>query len=100
MKVLDNNNEIVEMHFDRSKVLFKYKNLLFQSRLLEGNYPETSKLVPTEFPIVIKFNNTSSGEKEKFDDIKSVLEDINIRIIKMRDLYGNRIVKFTFVLHE
>lgn len=56
MKVLENNNEVVEMHFDRSKVLFKYKNLLFQSRLLEGNYPETSKLVPTDFPIVIKFN--------------------------------------------
>ena len=29
---------------------------MFQSRLLEGNYPETSKLVPTDFPIVIKFN--------------------------------------------
>lgn len=56
MKVLENNNEVVEMHFDRSKILFKYKNLLFQSRLLEGNYPETSKLVPTDFPIVIKFN--------------------------------------------
>jgi DNA polymerase-3 subunit beta len=24
--------------------------------LLEGNYPETSKLIPTEFPTVIKFN--------------------------------------------
>ena len=56
IKVLENNNETVEMHFDRSKILFKYRNLLFQSRLLEGNYPETSKLVPTDFPIVIKFN--------------------------------------------
>jgi len=58
-KVLENNNDEVEMHFDRSKILFKYNNLLFQSRLLEGNYPETSKLIPTEFPIVIKFNKES-----------------------------------------
>lgn len=56
IKVLENNNDMVEMHFDHSKILFKYGNLLFQSRLLEGNYPETSKLVPTEFPIVVKFN--------------------------------------------
>lgn len=56
IKVLENNNDQVELHFDHAKILFKYNNLLFQSRLLEGNYPETSKLVPTEFPTVIKFN--------------------------------------------
>jgi DNA polymerase-3 subunit beta len=56
IKVLENNNDVIELHFDHSKILFKYNNLLFQSRLLEGNYPETSKLVPTEFPIIIKFN--------------------------------------------
>ena len=56
IKVLENNNDLVELHFDHSKILFKYNNLLFQSRLLEGNYPETSKLIPTEFPTVVKFN--------------------------------------------
>lgn len=56
IKVLENNNEMVELHFDQTKILFKYGNVLFQSRLLEGNYPETSKLIPSEFPIVIKFN--------------------------------------------
>jgi DNA polymerase-3 subunit beta len=56
IKVLENNNDFVELHFDHSKILFKYNNLFFQSRLLEGSYPETSKLIPTEFPSVIKFN--------------------------------------------
>ncbi len=59
VKILDNNNDLVELHFDHSKILFKYNNILFQSRLLEGNYPETSKLIPSEFPIVIKFNKES-----------------------------------------
>ena len=36
--------------------MVKYKNVLFQTRLLDGNYPDTSKLIPNEFPIVIKFN--------------------------------------------
>ncbi|MFW5894959.1 MAG: DNA polymerase III subunit beta [Bacillota bacterium] len=56
MRILEDNQSDVELHFDQSQVLFKYKNILFQTRLLEGNYPETSKLVPQEFPVQIKFN--------------------------------------------
>lgn len=56
MRILEDNQSDVELHFDQSQVLFKYKNILFQTRLLEGNYPETSKLIPQEFPVQIKFN--------------------------------------------
>ncbi len=56
MKILENNQSDVEVHFDQNRVLFKYENVLFHSRLLEGNYPETSKLIPAEFPVQITFN--------------------------------------------
>ncbi|MFP4077536.1 MAG: DNA polymerase III subunit beta [Candidatus Izemoplasmataceae bacterium] len=56
MRILEDNQSDVELHFDQSQVLVKYKNILFQTRLLEGNYPETSKLIPQEFPVQIKFN--------------------------------------------
>ncbi len=56
MKILENNTSDVEVHFDQNKVLFKYENVMFHSRLLEGNFPETSKLIPSEFPVQIKFN--------------------------------------------
>ena len=56
MKILENNQDDVEVHFDQNRVLFKYNNVLFHSRLLEGNYPETSKLIPQEYPVQIKFN--------------------------------------------
>ncbi len=59
MKILENNQDNVEIHFDQSRVLFKYNNVLFLSRLLEGNYPETGKLIPQEFPVKIKFNKES-----------------------------------------
>lgn len=55
-KILENNQDDVEIHFDQNRVLFKYNNVLFHSRLLEGNYPETSKLIPQEYPVQIKFN--------------------------------------------
>ena len=93
IKVLENNNEMVELHFDQSKILFKYKNLLFQSRLLEGNYPETSKLVPTEFPIVIKFNKeTLSTAIERASLLSS--RDGNNAIVKLQ-LRQDNIVEIT-----
>jgi DNA polymerase-3 subunit beta len=46
----------VLIHLDNKSILFELGNVLFQSRLLEGNFPETSRLIPLEFPIIIKFN--------------------------------------------
>lgn len=55
-KIIDDIDESVQIHFARTKVLFKYKNILFQTRLIEGIYPNTNSLIPTEFMTSIKFN--------------------------------------------
>ena len=55
-RILEDNQKDVELHFSPSNILFKYDNTLFLSRLLEGNYPETSKLIPLEFPNEVVFN--------------------------------------------
>jgi len=47
-KILDDNNEPVEIVITQNQILFKAKHLLFFSRLLEGNYPDTSRLIPSE----------------------------------------------------
>ena len=55
-KILELNLDEILVHLDHKSILFEYGNVLFQSRLLDGNFPETSRLIPVEFPIVIKFN--------------------------------------------
>ncbi len=50
------DDECVEMHIFNNKVLFKYKNIKFQTNLLSGTYPNTSNLIPTEFGIIAKLN--------------------------------------------
>ncbi|WP_163655359.1 DNA polymerase III subunit beta [Listeria sp. PSOL-1] len=47
-KILDEATESIEMVLASNQILFKMKNLLFYSRLLEGSYPDTSRLIPTE----------------------------------------------------
>lgn len=47
-KILDDTNELVDIVITENQVLFKTKHLLFFSRLLDGNYPDTSRLIPNE----------------------------------------------------
>ena len=48
-----NEESDVELHLFSNKVLFKYRNIIFQSSLLNGNYPNTSNLIPNNFNIII-----------------------------------------------
>ena len=52
----------LEIHILSNKVLFKYKNINFQTNLLSGNYPNTSNLIPSEFAYIIKV------DKKDFND--------------------------------
>ena len=47
-KIVDDSNEHVDIVITENQILFKAKHLLFFSRLLEGNYPDTSRLIPNE----------------------------------------------------
>ncbi|WP_044749249.1 DNA polymerase III subunit beta [Bacillus alveayuensis] len=47
-KILDDTTELVDIVITENQILFKTKHLLFFSRLLEGNYPETSRLIPVD----------------------------------------------------
>ncbi|TYR80310.1 DNA polymerase III subunit beta [Priestia megaterium] len=47
-KILDDSNELVDIVITENQVLFKTKHLLFFSRLLDGNYPDTSRLIPAD----------------------------------------------------
>ena len=55
-KILDDDKESLELHIFDNKVLFKYKNILFLSRLLSGTYPATSSIIPTEFKVEVAVN--------------------------------------------
>ena len=46
-KIIEEGNDLIEIHCSSTKVLFKYKNLLFQSRLIEGVFPKIDSLIPT-----------------------------------------------------
>ncbi|MDD3712760.1 MAG: DNA polymerase III subunit beta [Candidatus Izemoplasmatales bacterium] len=82
-KVLEMDLDEILIHLNSKSIVFEYGNILFQSRLLEGNYPETSRLIPIEFPIILKF---------KLNDLAIAIERASLLSIK--DNY-NSIVKLS-----
>lgn len=57
-KLLDETSENnVMIVFSSQQVLFKSDNLSIYSRLLEGNYPDVKRLIPTEFSTVVKVSS-------------------------------------------
>lgn len=58
-KILPDTNESVEIIIAEQQVLFKLNDVLFYSRLLEGNYPDTSRLIPTDSKTSVVVNGKS-----------------------------------------
>lgn len=54
-KSFKDEEELVEISIMENQVLFKTANMYFYSRLLEGNYPDTNRLIPTSFNTEIEF---------------------------------------------
>ncbi len=68
-RILDVDNENIKIHIFNNKILFEDGDLLFQSRLISGSYPNTSKLIPEDSILKITANLLQ---------LKSVIEQASI----------------------
>jgi len=55
-KILDDKEETITISLTKNLILFKTPSLHFLSRLLDGKYPETSRLIPEEEQIILRVN--------------------------------------------
>jgi len=56
VKLMSEEDIKIELHVFSNKVIFKINNLIIMTRLINGNYPDTNKLIPSEFELKIKVN--------------------------------------------
>lgn len=57
--VFTDDIETVEIYFTNNQLLFRSENISFYTRLLEGNYPDTDRLIPTDFNNIITFDTNN-----------------------------------------
>lgn len=68
-KILGDDEEIVELHIFNNKILFKNGNLKFESRLINGTYPNTSNLLPDDSFLIVSAN---------LNDLYNVIDRVSI----------------------
>ena len=68
-KLLTDEDKKIELHIFNNKILFKYDNILFQSRLINGNFPNTSNLLPQESMLKVIVN---------VNDLYNVIDRVSI----------------------
>lgn len=81
-KIFELDLEEILIHLNHKTILFEYGNILFQSRLLEGNFPETSRLIPVDFPIIIKFKTIDLATAIERASLLSSKDNLN-SIVKL-----------------
>ncbi|UDM32172.1 DNA polymerase III subunit beta [Lentilactobacillus laojiaonis] len=58
-KMLDETQKEIQLSINENQALFMFDNTLFYSRLLEGNYPDTSRLIPDSFDTKVQFETSA-----------------------------------------
>lgn len=56
IKLMNNDEENLEMHIFGNKVVFKLSEITMMTRLISGTYPDTSKLIPETFELTLNVN--------------------------------------------
>ncbi|PKC50748.1 hypothetical protein RhiirA1_485462, partial [Rhizophagus irregularis] len=84
---LGETTEPVQIVITSQQVLFKAENILFFSRLLEGNYPDTSRLIPEEF----KTNITINGKQllQAIDRASLLAREDRNNVVRFETLESN-----------
>ena len=54
VKLFNDEEGNLEFHIFNNKVIFKFNSIIMMSRLINGTYPDTSKLIPTSFETTMK----------------------------------------------
>ena len=58
ISIFDEDEDDIEVNLFSNKVIFKFDNITFKTKILSGTYPDTSKLIPEEFLVTIDVDTT------------------------------------------
>ena len=86
-KIID--DEEIELHIFNNKILFKAGNTLFQSRLVNGSYPNTANLLPKDSLVKVKVN---INELYNVIDRVSILTNDKEKNVVNLETKGNKLI--------
>ena len=95
-RMLDDSDKIIVLHIFNNKIIFKFDNIIVMSRLINGTYPDTNKLIPTEFKLILNMNLTDFYQA--IDRASLLTSEFDKNTIKLD--YINNVVKISSNIPE
>jgi DNA polymerase-3 subunit beta len=84
-KILPDQNTLIDIIFADNQVLFKLNSILFHTRILDGTYPDTSKLIPQSYQTEMTINAQQLADSIDRAYLLSREEKTNIVKLIMRE---------------
>ena len=81
-KTISEDCEEVRIYLNKGRVLFVFNDTYFQTRVLEGKYPDATKLIPTNFPTILKYNKLDL--QESIDRVSTISNNNTSTTVKLR----------------
>jgi len=91
-KILTDKNDPVEISITKNQVLFRTDHLSFMSRLLNGNYPETSRLIPEQSKTVLHVQ--TKHLLQMIERASLLAKDESNNVVKLHSI-GNEQIEIT-----
>lgn len=88
-RTLDDSDEPIDIVITDQQILFKAKHLRFFSRRLEGNYPDTSRLIPTDHKTKLMLDGKEFNDA--IDRASLLARGERNNVVKLMSLEGNMI---------
>lgn len=93
VRLLGSDDKTIELHIFPNNITVKTDKMMFQSRLLNGSYPDTSRLIPEEFELTVsvdlnEFYNT-------IDRVSLLTDEKDKNLIKMEIVNNNMVLSST-----
>ena len=85
IKTFDNLENNIEIHIFNNKIIFKFDNVLFQSNLLNGTYPNTANLIPNEFEITTNVDVSNFNASIDRASLLTQGKDKNVVIMNIKN---------------
>ena len=87
IKLINEDENKIELHVFPNKVIFKLENLIIMTRIINGTYPDTNKLIPNEFESKIKINlNSLFNSIDRASLLTNVEEKNTIKLETKKDI--------------
>ncbi|SDC40226.1 DNA polymerase-3 subunit beta [Pelagirhabdus alkalitolerans] len=88
-KIIDDNEDEITISVTENQILFQTKHLYFLSRLLDGNYPETSRLIPEQSKTTVL---TKTKElREAIDRASLLAKENRNNVVKLETKANDRL---------